>query len=67
MILKTAGIQLIDSAFNGYEGYNMVIKIQYDLVLCDLNMPVKDGYQCCEQIKQQYESNNLFNNENDIK
>jgi YesN/AraC family two-component response regulator len=48
MILKTAGIKFIDSAFNGYEGLNMVIKKQYDLVLCDLNMPVKDGYQCCE-------------------
>lgn len=67
MILKTANIIHIDSAINGYEGLNMVIKKQYDLVLCDINMPVKDGYECCQQIKSHYESNNLFNNENDIK
>ncbi|MFN9903755.1 MAG: response regulator, partial [bacterium] len=27
-----------------------VCKKQYDLVICDLTMPVMDGYECCKKI-----------------
>ena len=40
-------IKDIDIAYNGFEGYNKVIQKGYDLVICDLNMPVMDGFQFC--------------------
>ena len=40
-------IKDIDIAYNGFEGYNKVIQKWYDLVICDLNMPVMDGFQFC--------------------
>lgn len=38
----------------------MVIIKQYDFVLCDLNMPVLNGYQCAEKIWSFYNEKNLF-------
>lgn len=34
-------------AINGYEGYNKILEKEYDLVICDLNMPVMDGFTFC--------------------
>ena len=49
MMMNTEKIFDIDIAQNGYEGYNKVISKNYDLVICDLNMPVMDGYMFCKK------------------
>jgi YesN/AraC family two-component response regulator len=46
MLVKKANIEDIDSAQNGFDGLNKVIKKQYDFVICDLNMLVMDGFEC---------------------
>ena len=47
MMMNTEKIFDIDLAQNGYEGYNKVILKNYDLVICDINMPVMNGYMFC--------------------
>ena len=37
----------IDTAYNGFEGYDKAIYNDYNLIICDINMPVMDGYQFC--------------------
>jgi len=40
----------------------MVLNKQYDFIICDLNMPVMNGYECASKIKAHYEqSQGLFN------
>lgn len=39
-------------ARNGQEGVDMALKEEPDLVLCDVMMPVKDGFECCREIKE---------------
>ena len=34
----------IDEAYNGFEGYNKATLKNYDFIICDLNMPVMDGF-----------------------
>lgn len=38
-------------ATNGQEGIDMAVKELPDLVLCDVMMPVKNGYDCCRELK----------------
>lgn len=38
-------------ATNGQEGVDMALKGQPDLVLCDVMMPIKDGFECCHELK----------------
>jgi YesN/AraC family two-component response regulator len=47
MILESKQIKDIELAQNGFEGYNKVLEKNYDLVICDLNMPVMDGFRFC--------------------
>ena len=39
-------------AVNGQEGVDMAVKEQPDLILCDVMMPVKDGFECCREVKE---------------
>ena len=39
-------------ARNGQEGVDIAIREVPDLVLCDVMMPVKDGFETCKEIKQ---------------
>jgi len=40
----------------------------YDFIICDLNMPVMDGYECAFKIKEFYKnSNQIFEVSNDDK
>ena len=38
-------------ARNGQDGINAALKEEPDLILCDVMMPVKDGYETCREIK----------------
>lgn len=38
-------------ARNGQDGIEVAFREQPDLILCDVMMPVKDGYQTCREIK----------------
>jgi signal transduction histidine kinase/DNA-binding response OmpR family regulator/HPt (histidine-containing phosphotransfer) domain-containing protein len=49
--LERYGCQ-VDVANNGAEGVDLAEKNPYDLILMDLQMPVMDGYQAAESIRQ---------------
>ena len=36
---------------SGQDGINVALKEEPDLILCDVMMPVKDGYETCREIK----------------
>lgn len=46
----------IDIAENGEKGIEMLSKGNYDLVLMDLQMPVRDGFQTTKYIRQEMKS-----------
>lgn len=43
-------------ATNGQEGVDMAIKELPDLIICDVMMPVKDGFECCSEVKNGLET-----------
>lgn len=43
-------------ATNGQEGIDMAVKELPDLIICDVMMPVKDGFECCREIKEGLET-----------
>ncbi|MBP1221896.1 ATP-binding protein [Flavobacterium sp. 1355] len=51
-VIQNFGFEL-DIAENGEEGIALLSKNRYDLVLMDLQMPVKDGYQTTEYIRNE--------------
>ncbi|WP_125723637.1 GAF domain-containing hybrid sensor histidine kinase/response regulator [Flavobacterium ustbae] len=55
-VINNFGFEL-DIAQNGEEGIELLSKNEYDLVLMDLQMPVKDGYQTTEYIRCEMNSN----------
>ena len=50
----------IDVAYNGFEGFNMAIIKDYEFIVCDLNMPVMDGYYFCINLLKYFEDKNNF-------
>ncbi|MCP2029694.1 signal transduction histidine kinase/DNA-binding response OmpR family regulator [Flavobacterium sp. HSC-32F16] len=54
-VIHNFGFEL-DVAENGEEGIELLSKNDYDLVLMDLQMPVKDGYQTTEYIRNEMKS-----------
>ena len=49
--LKSEGFEAI-AAVNGQEGLNLAQKLQPDLILCDVMMPVCDGYEVLHHLSQ---------------
>lgn len=49
-ILKQEGYE-VDFAADGEEGYKVMLKGGYDLVLLDLMLPIMDGFQILEKLK----------------
>ena len=43
-------------ARNGQDGINVALKEEPDLILCDVMMPVKDGFECCREVKEDPET-----------
>lgn len=39
-------------ATNGQEGVDIAMKELPDLIICDVMMPVKDGFECCHEVKE---------------
>ncbi|TDW47729.1 phospho-acceptor domain-containing protein [Flavobacterium sp. 270] len=54
-VIHNFGFEL-DIADNGEAGIELLSKNEYDLVLMDLQMPVKDGYQTTEYIRHEMNS-----------
>lgn len=50
-VIQKFGFDL-DIAINGEEGIKLLLQNKYDLILMDLQMPVKDGYQTTIYIRQ---------------
>ena len=51
-ILKGSGITVVGEAANGEEAYDKAIKLKPDIVLMDIRMPKKDGFEALEKIKR---------------
>lgn len=48
--LKEEGFETY-SATNGIEGIQKAIEVLPDLILCDINMPLKNGYEVCKTLQ----------------
>lgn len=49
----------IDIATNGEEGINQAIALVPDLIICDVMMPIKDGYELCTTLKNDFRTNHI--------
>ncbi len=66
--MKKEFIREIDTAMNGYQAFNLVLVKDYDLIICDLNMPVMDGFEfCVKAIKHFSDQNKFFDSKNECK
>ena len=54
-LVRKVEILNIDTAQNGQDAFEMVKKKQFHLILCDLNMPIMNGYVCAQKIKSLHE------------
>lgn len=43
----------VDTAVDGFEGYNKFNQADYDLIIADIMMPKIDGFVLCEMIRQE--------------
>ncbi|MEG2277611.1 MAG: response regulator [Odoribacter sp.] len=41
-------------AKNGQEGVDMAIREMPDVILCDVLMPIKNGFECCRELKKNF-------------
>jgi len=48
--LKEEGFEAF-TAINGVEGIQKAIEVLPDLILCDINMPLKNGYEVCKTLQ----------------
>lgn len=55
-ILELAGYNVL-TAGNGKIGYDVLVKNQPDLVLCDVNMPELGGFELLEAVNQRFKDN----------
>lgn len=46
-------------AENGYQGLLVFQQYTFDLILMDVNMPVMDGYDCCETLRNTHEGKSI--------
>jgi DNA-binding response OmpR family regulator len=46
-------------AINGMEGIDKALKTIPDLIICDVMMPEKDGYEVCKTLKENFRTNHI--------
>lgn len=49
-LLFQAHYTVVEAA-NGEEGFRLAVETRPDIILCDVVMPLKDGYSCCHLLK----------------
>jgi len=52
IILNEDGEMVVEEAKDGAEGYEMIQKTDYDLVLCDIKMPKMDGVEVLQKVQE---------------
>lgn len=57
-ILEISGYNVV-TASNGLEGYEAVIELIPDLILCDINMPKMNGFEVLSAIKKELGANSI--------
>ena len=51
-LMKQGGVIVVGEAENGEEAIEQAEKLQPDLILMDLNMPVRGGFEATQEIKR---------------
>ena len=54
---------VVSTADNGLEALDIVIarpRNHFDAILLDINMPIMDGFECCDKIKKYIESSPII-------
>ena len=60
-IVKEVGVQDVDKSINGLDAQFKIQQKDYDFIICDINMPVMNGYDFAEKLFEQYKEKSLFN------
>ena len=47
-------------ATNGLQGYQKAINQFFDIIIMDLNMPVMDGFETAQKIRQYYLESQMY-------
>ena len=54
------GITNIDNAQNGLEAYHKATQNSFNIIIMDLNMPVMDGFETAQKIRQYYLESQMY-------
>lgn len=49
----------VEEATNGQEGLNKALQLMPDAVVCDVMMPVMDGWECCRRLKDEWQTSHI--------
>ncbi len=53
------GVEIF-SADNGQAGLELIVRERPKLVFCDVMMPIMNGYEVCEQVKQVHQLHDIY-------
>lgn len=56
---EEAGVEIL-TADNGHDGLDLILKERPKLVFCDVMMPVMNGYEVCEMVKQVHNLTDIY-------
>ena len=58
-LLQKNNIEIVGKATNGEEALEFATNELPDIILLDINMPVMDGYEACQHLKQNEKTKNI--------